>query len=102
MAVANSEPPTAHALLDVVTTQVLALPISGCQKGGLVDRLALLFGANNREQCRRCRYELQGMIDTLESDRAISQQEGLGLLAALMVLWHHLDIEHADHMETPI
>lgn len=95
------EPPTAQVLLDAVTKQVLALPVPGSQKGLLVDSLALLFSAHNREQCRRCRHELQGMIDVLESDRFISHREGTDLLTALIALWHHLDTEHAHHRETP-
>lgn len=82
---------TVQSLLDATTRAVLSLPITGTQKGMILDSLCLLLVASERHPRQQCRHELQGMIVLLESEHLIDHQDGTRVLEALMALCQHLD-----------
>ncbi|QLI60464.1 hypothetical protein IBG34_23205 (plasmid) [Aeromonas media] len=76
--------------MDNITTMIQALPVREATKARMQESLEVMASARDRARCSQMRFELQGMINTLETEGLISIQELDAMGAAFGRLWRTL------------
>jgi len=76
--------------MDNTKALIQALPMKEATKARMQESLVLMVNARDRARCSQMRFELQGMINALETEEVITIQDLDALGEAFGHLWRSL------------